>query len=350
LNIGLIGVPKSGKTTVFNALTGKEIDTTTYSGNETEPNLAVVEVSDPRIDALAAIYSPERTIYATVELVDFPGVSSSNDGAFGSSALGRIRNCDALAIVLRNFSDAGIDAELGVADPKSELGVVYSELLLADQIAAEKRLQTLSDNRRKGRSSEYPREAKILESLVAGLDEGKPVSGIDLDADAARIVSGFQFLTSKPAFGVVNSGDEQFGSGFNGELPTIEFAGRLEAELAVMTPDDAALFLSDAGIAESARARLTTFAYQMLGYVSFFTVGDDEVRAWSIRKGSNAVAAAGAIHSDLARGFIRAEVFRCEDILEHESEAALKRLGKVRLEGKEYIVDDGDVISVRFSV
>lgn len=331
-------------------MTGKEIDTTTYSGNETEPNLAIVEVTDPRIDDLAAIYSPERTIYATVELVDFPGVSSSKDGAFGTAALGRIRNCDALAIVLRNFSDAGIDAELGVADPKSDLGVVYSELLLADQIAAEKRLQTLADNRRKGRSSENPRETKILESLVAGLDDGKPVSEIDLDADAARIVSGFQFLTSKPAFGVINSGDEQFGLRFDGELPTIEFAGRLEAELAVMTPDDAALFLADAGIAESARARLTTFAYQMLGYVSFFTVGDDEVRAWSVRKGSNAVAAAGAIHSDLARGFIRAEVFRCEDILEHKSEAALKRLGKVRLEGKEYIVDDGDVVSVRFSV
>ena len=351
MNIGLIGLPKSGKTTVFNALTGQEIDTNAYSGSKVEPHLAVVDVTDPRVDRLSSMYNPKRTIYATIELIDFPGMQDSADEAFTSDALTRIKACDALAIVLRNYAEPSVDAEYGDANPSSDFESVYSELLLTDQIVAERRVEKLAEDRQKGKKPNNPREEKILTSVVEAIDSGSTLRSLDIDDEARRVVSGFQFLTAKPIFAVVNSSDERYASReFTFAVPAIEFAGRFESDLSGLDSDEAAEFLLDAGIAESARARLTTFAYGILGYLSFFTVGEDEVRAWTIRRGSNSVVAAGAIHSDLARGFIRAEIFRCDDLFELGSEVELKKAGKMRLEGKEYEVKDGDVINVRFSV
>ena len=344
-------MPKSGKTTVFNALTGKQIDTSAYTGSKVEPHMAVVDVIDPRIDRLSAMYKPKRSIYATIELIDFAGIQESGGDTFGADTLNRIKTCDALAIVVRNFSEASVDAEFGEADPASEFESVYSELLLADQIVAERRIERLVEDRQKGRKPNNPREEKILSSVVEAIDSGSTLRSLDIDDEARRVVSGFQFLTAKPIFAVINSSDDRYASTeFSFEVPGIEFAGRFESELAGLDSGEAAEFLLDAGIDESARARLTTFAYTILGYLCFFTVGEDEVRAWTIRRGSNSVVAAGAIHSDLARGFIRAEVFQCDDLLELGSEAEVKKAGKMRLEGKEYEVKDGDVINVRFSV
>ncbi len=351
MNIGLIGLPKSGKTTVFSALTGKEIDTSAYTGAKVEPHMAVVDVTDPRVDRLSAMYEPKSTIYATIELIDFPGMQEREGDAFAADSLNRIKSCDALAIVLRNFSEPSVDAEFGDANPAGEFESVYSELLLTDQIVAERRVEKLSEDRRKGRTPNNPREEKILGSVVESIDSGSTLRSLDIDDEARRVISGFQFLTAKPIFAVINSSDDRYASTeFSFDVPAIEFASRFESELAGLNSEEAGEFLLDAGIDESARARLTTFAYGILGYLSFFTVGEDEVRAWTIRQGSNSVVAAGAIHSDLARGFIRAEVFRSDDLFELGSEVGLKKAGKIRLEGKEYEVKDGDVINVRFSV
>lgn len=352
MNIALIGLPHSGKTTVFNALTGLEADTESYSGGKVEPNVAVVQVVDERVDELSELYQPKKRIFATIELIDFAGLTGSGAEAFSPEALNRIKGCDALAIVLRNFSDPGIDAELGEAAPAEDFETVYGEMLITDQIVAEKRIERVAEDRKKGKKTgANPREEKVLSRIVETLEGGEPVRSVELDEEAARIVSGFQFLTGKPAFVVLNSDEQRYGKAtVSLPLPVIEFAGLFESELSRMEQEEAKEFMQDAGMTESARSRLTTFAYEILGYISFFTVGPDEVRAWTLRKGGTAVDAAGTIHSDLARGFIRAECFRCEDILEHKSEKELKKLGKVRLEGKEYLVDDGDILSIRFSV
>ena len=356
MNIGLIGLPRSGKTTVFNALTGSAVDTQAYSDGGIDPNVAIVDVEDTRVDALSALYQPKKTTYANIELIDFGGLAGSGSDAFTAEALNRIKGCNALAFVLRNFEDPVVDAEFGPAEPAAEFAQVYEEILLVDQLVAEKRIAKLEEDRTKGKKPiAHPREEQLLGRIVEALDAGNPASSVELDEEAVRVISGFQFLSAKPVFAVLNSDESRYATaaesgGTSIPVPVVEFAGQFEAEIASMDEEESAEFMQDAGISESARSRLTTFAYDILGYISFFTVGDDEVRAWTIEKGENAVDAAGTIHSDLARGFIRAECFRCEDVLEYGSEKELKKLGKIRLEGKEYIVENGDVLSIRFSV
>ncbi len=359
MNIALIGLPKSGKTTIFNALTGLSAAVSDYSSSRVEPNRGSVSVEDHRVEELSRMYEPKKTIYATVEFVDFAGLTPDSGGElFAGEALQLIKNSDALAAVLRNFSDEVIDQTFGKPDPAGELEQVITELMLSDQILAERRLERLkADFKRGKKSASAEAEQQVMKRLTEALDAGTPVSAMELTADEKRIISGFQFLTAKPLFAVLNSGDREYGENkaavdeLSQSLPVVEFAGNFEMELSTLDdPEEQSEFMADMGIEESARRRLTTFAYAALGYISFFTVGKDEVRAWTVRKDAPAVEAAGAIHSDLARGFIRAEVFSYDNLMEHGSEKGVKNAGKFRLEGKQYTVQDGDIINVRFSV
>ncbi|MFP4302960.1 MAG: redox-regulated ATPase YchF [Spirochaetaceae bacterium] len=365
MNIGIIGLPKAGKSTIFNALTGQEAEVTEYASGNVEPNVAVVDVGDPRVEELAKRYQPKKTIYATIEFIDFvggagsgsKGASGEGSGIFSGEGITLVRNSDALLVVLRNFSNPALDEVYGAVDPLRDLETVEAELILADQVIAERRLERIESDHKRGKKTPASQaEEKVMRRVVEQLDNGGMVRELELGAEEERAISGFRFLTAKPVLLILNSSDENYGA--NGELlekleshhPTIEFAGNLEMELAGMEPEEAAAFLEDVGISESARDRLTQFAYRMLGYISFFTVGEDEVRAWTIREGQNAQEAAGTIHTDLAKGFIRAECFNYEELIEAGSEKAVKQKGLFRLEGKEYRVKDGDILNIRFNV
>ncbi len=360
MNIGLIGLQKSGKTTIFNALTGQSAEVSEYISQKSEPNRAVVEVLDERVEKLAEIYRPKRTVHATIEFVEFAGVTAgaAGEGVFSGEAMQMIRISDALAVVVRNFHDEILDQTHGAPAPVADLDTIATELLLADQIVAERRLERISADLQRGKKTQaLQHEQKLIERVVEHLNEGLPLRSLELTTDDRKLLSGFQFLTAKPVFVILNSSEDTYADSadtlrdIETQYPVVEFAGSFEMELSRLEDSsEREAFMAEFGITESAQSRLTTFAYRALGYISFFTVGPDEVRAWTIREGRTAVDAADTVHSDLARGFIRAEVFSFDDLIEHGSEKALKAAGRFRVEGKHYIVKDGDVINVRFSV
>ena len=355
MKIGFIGLPKSGKTTLFNALTGSSAAVSAYSGGRVGPNLAAVKVGDERVTELSAIYRPKRIVYPTIDIVDLAGVSEGDarSDAFSGDMMKIVRGCDALAIVLRGF---GSDL-LGDPTPIADLKKVEDELLIADLIVAEKRLEKLEAGFKKGQGTPALKaEEKIVRPIVDALNAGRPVRDLELDADGETMIRGFQFLTKKQALVILNSHEALFAK--DGEVlekigeryRAVEFAGEFEMELSRLDDESARAFMEDMGIQESARDRLTALAYDALGYISFFTVGDDEVRAWNVRRNATAVEAAAAIHSDLARGFIAAECFKYEDLVVFGSEKAVKDKGKFLLAGRDYSVKDGDILSIRFSV
>ncbi len=355
MKLGLIGLQNSGKTTIFNALSNSRAEVTAFSSGKAEPNLAVVDVGDERIDKLSELYSPKKTTYATVELVDFAGMNegAAKNGSFSAELMALIKNMDALALVVRNFTDSLGDAPT----PLEDIEHIDTELILADLILTETRLERLEWNyTRNKKTVAMQLEEKVLRRILEQLNNNEPIRTLVMTDEEEKIIRGFQFLTKKPLLVIFNSDEARFGK--NEELiaaiqkkyNTIEFAGNFEMELAQLSPEDAAMFMQDMGIQQSARTRLTGFLYSILGYISFFTVGSDEVRAWSIRRGQTAVEAAGAIHTDLTRGFIRAECFTYGDLLKYGSEKAVKEKGLFRLEGRDYIVKDGDTLSIRFNV
>lgn len=355
MKIGFIGLPKSGKTTLFNALTGSSAAISAYTTGKAGPNLAAVKVGDERVEALSAIYRPKRIVYPTIDIVDLAGVSEGDgrSDAFSGDLMKVARSCDALAIVLRGF---GSDL-LGEPGPIADLKKIEDELLIADLIVAEKRLEKIEAGFKKGQASPALKaEEKAVRAVAEALNAGRPVRDVELDADGETMIRGFQFLTKKRALVILNSHEALFGK--NGDLldelgrryRAIEFAGEFEMELSRLDDESARAFMEDLGIGESARDRLTALAYDALGYISFFTVGEDEVRAWNVRRDSTAVEAAAAIHSDLARGFIAAECFKYDDLVEFGSEKAVKDKGRFLLAGKDYSVKDGDILSIRFNV
>ncbi len=358
MKIGIIGLPNSGKTTIFNALTKSNAEVTGYSSNAVEPNLAVIEVEDERIDKLSELYQPKKTIYATVEFIDFVGLSSGSaqDGLFSGTAMGLIKTVEALVLVLRNFEDPTIDAVEGPAQPVTDLETVETELVLSDLIIVERRLERIESDLQRGKKTpDLLKEQKLLNRLKPHLDEGNPLRLFELSDEEQKMITGFQFLSLKPILVVLNSDENNYGqneevlSAVKKTHKAIEFAGKFEMELSVLDEEEAFSFMEDLGITDSARQRLIRTAYDLLGYISFFTVGEDEVRAWTITKGTTAVEAAGEIHSDLERGFIRAECFTYEELLSSGSEKEVRARGLFRLEGKNYIVQDGDILHIRFS-
>ena len=358
MKIGLIGLPKSGKTTIFNALTRSDAEVADYSSGRVEPNIAVVDVEDPRVDELSEMYQPKRTIYATIDFMDFVGVDrSEGKELFSGTAMNLVKSADALAVVARNFANDVLDSTMGPPDPVRDAHAVNGELMLSDLVLVETRLERIAADHQRGKKTPQSQaEQKVLEHLQESLSQDIPVRDVELNEDQRRAISGFQFLSQKSVLVIVNSGEDNYGSSgevletIESDFRAIEFAGNFEMELSRLESDEADAFMEDMGITESARSRLTRLAYDSLGLISFFTVGPDEVRAWTIRRGKTAVDAAGTIHSDLARGFIRAECFSYDDLMAAGSEKGVKEAGKFRLEGKEYAVKDGDILNIRFSV
>jgi GTP-binding protein YchF len=358
MKIGLIGLEKSGKTTIFNALTNMNAEAVAYKNSSTEPNISKIDVLDPRVEILSKMYEPGSTVYASIEMVDFAGIESGSakEGIFSQSSMGLIKTTNALAVVLRNYSHEVIDGTLGPAKPAADLDIITGELTLGDLMLAEKRVERIEADYKRGKKTpQLEQEEKVMRLLIEQLYKGKSVRDIELSTEETRLISGFQFLTQKQILVVVNSDEKQYGK--NKELidslsknyPVIEFAGNFEMELGRLPEDEAKAFMEDFGITQSARSRLTTKAFEVLGLINFFTVGKDEVRAWTIRRGDDALTAAGTIHSDLAKGFIRAECFSYDDLIACGTEKGIKEKGKFRLEGKEYQVHDGDILNIRFN-
>ncbi len=358
MKLGLIGLPKSGKTTIFNALTRSAAEVTDYDSGKVEPNLAVVDVDDPRVTTLRDMYTPKKTIYATIDFIDFVGVDrGEGKELFSGTAMNLVKSADALAIVVRNFANDLLDSTIDPADPARDAIAVHGELILSDLVLVETRLERIAADHQRGKKTPQSQaEEKVLTILHEALSQEKPLRSIDLTDDQRRIISGFQFLSQKEVLVIVNSSEESYGNStaaleaIGADFSVIEFAGSFEMELSQLESDEADAFMEDLGISESARSRLTTLAYEALGLISFFTVGPDEVRAWTIHRGDPAVEAARTIHSDLARGFIRAETFSYEALIAAGNEAGVKSAGQFRLEGKEYEVRDGDILNIRFSV
>ena len=358
MNIALIGLPKSGKTTIFNALTGSNASTDKYAPAATAANIGVVQVPDERVTKLSELYHPKKTIYATIEYRDYPGIFSAHSENPENSLYADIKVNEGFVLVLRAFADEELDGLFAAGEPLAQLGAFEDEMILSDLIVAEKRLEKIELGYKRGvKTSAVQFEEKILRQVCEHLQSGKALRNLELHAEEEKALRGFRFFSQKPMLVLINCFEDDFHKldSLKAQIEARGFAtevisGRFEEELSKLDEEETALFMEDMGISESIRDRFTHLCYRMLGYLSFFTVGEDEVRAWTIEQGDNAVTAAGKIHSDLARGFIRAETFKYDDLMAHGSEKVLREKGLFRLEGKEYLVKDGDIINIRFSV
>ncbi len=360
MKTGIIGLPQVGKTSLFKILTKAKLEEKGYS-NPREEHIGVARVPDERLDKLAALYSPKKTTYATVEYVDVAAIGQEalKETAFLTS----LRNVDALIHVLRAFENDSIP-HVGPIDPIRDIKNVEFDLMISDLTQIEKRLERLEKDLKKGRTSDLEREQALLLRSKEALEKEQPLRELEMTAAEKKLIKGFMFLSQKPILYAVNIGEsttlgddldaavakyklEEFASRPNAGATAI--CGKVEAELADMDDDEAAEFLGSYGLRESGLVRLIRKSYELLGLISFFTAGEDECRAWTIPLGSKAPQGAGAIHSDLEHHFIRAETIRWDALLDAGSEAAARSRGTLRLEGKEYVVQDGDVMHIRHS-
>ena len=361
LQCGIVGLPNVGKSTLFNALTKAGIAAENYPFCTIEPNTGIVELPDPRLYALAAIVSPERVMPATVEFVDIAGLvaGASKGEGLGNQFLANIRETDAIVNVVRCFEDENVIHVNGRVDPLADIETIETELALADLAGLEKQLVKAQKLARSG-DKEAAKLVAVLEKCQAQLDKAKPIRGLGLDADERALIRPFFFITAKPAMFVANVKEGGFEQNPHlGALeayaaeqhaPVVAICAAIEAEIADMADDDKAVFLADMGMNEPGLDRLIRAAFGLLGLQTYFTAGVKEVRAWTVRVGATAPQAAAVIHTDFERGFIRAEVIGFEDYVACKGEQGAKEAGKMRLEGKEYVVKDGDVMHFRFNV
>jgi ribosome-binding ATPase len=356
MRLGIIGLPQSGKTTIFNALTRGD-QPTTMSGGRIEIHTAVVDVPDSRVDLLSAMFHPEKTINAKVTYADIAGLEggASKSGISGS-LLNQLTQMDGFLNVIRCFEDPNVAHPAGSVNPQRDIDSMDSELLINDLIAVERKLERLRDERRKGGGRDkavIDREVALFDKLYSTLSAEKPLRDIDLSAEEEKNLTGFGFLTRKPILIVLNLSEGQ-------DIPEISYPhrhsqivglqGKLEMEIAQLLPEEAEVFMSEYGIEELGLRRVIRLSYDLMNLQSFFTVGEDEVRAWTINRGVPALEAAGVIHTDLQKGFIRAEVVAYADLISMGSMAEARSKGRLRLEGKEYVVQDGDIMHVRFNI
>jgi hypothetical protein len=348
MKVGLVGFSGSGKTTVYNALTGQRAETGYAAKGSGKTNLGVVKVPDPRVQALSEIHNPKKTTFAEIVFVDVAAPPGAGGRSFDASALPAMREVDALVQVICGFPSEEGDA----ADPLGELSDLHAELTLGDLSPIEKRLERLKKEKGK------PGEVELLNRLKQHLEGGGALRDLALTEQELANLSGYRFLTQKPLLVVLNVSEADAGKPIpealaryaaDSKLTVIPLSGKLEMDIAELGPDEQKAFLADAGLAEPALPRFVRAAYAALDLISFLTAGPDECRAWTIKRGTSAQRAAGKIHSDIERGFIRAEVMTFEDFMTYKSEAKVREAGKARLEGKEYIVRDGDIIHFRHS-
>jgi GTP-binding protein YchF len=361
LQCGIVGLPNVGKSTLFNALTKAGIAAENYPFCTIEPNVGVVEVPDPRLAKLAAIDKPQKVIPAIVEFVDIAGLvaGASKGEGLGNQFLANIRETDAIANVVRCFENPNVVHVASKIDPISDIEVIHTELALADLQSVDKALQRYSRNVRAGEKDAIKLVA-LLERVEKALDGLHPARALGFNADEMALLKPLALLTGKPALYIANVAEH----GFEGNpllervkayaakegAPVVAISAKLEAEIADLPDDEKEIFLADMGMTEPGLNRLIHATYDLLGLLTFFTTGKDEVRAWTVRKGATAPQAAGAIHTDFEKGFIRAEVIAYDDYVRLNGEAGAKEAGKMRLEGKDYVVKDGDVMHFRFNV
>ena len=353
MKLGIIGLPQSGKTTIFNALTRGNAPTTASAGRM-EVHQAVVEVPDPRVDILSKMFNPRKTIYARVTYADIAGLDSgSAKSGISGQLLNVINQMDALILVVRAFENDNVAHPNGSINPLRDVDTMTSELLLNDLIAVERKLERLAEERKKGGTDKTlnARQTELFEKLHAALSDNKPLRDLAYTPDELKELSSFGLLTRKRLLTVFNLGESQTAPDA-GKLdhPSVALMGKLEMEIAQLSAEDAAVFMEEYGIKELSLNRMINLSYELLQELTFFTVGEDEVRAWVTHRGATAQEAAGEIHTDLSRGFVRAEVVAYEDLTSLGSMNEAKAKGKFRLEGKEYIVKDGDIMHVRSSL
>jgi GTP-binding protein YchF len=370
MQIALIGFSKSGKTTVFNALTGAHAETSAFASGKAQTHRAIVEVPDARLDKLRDFYKSKKLVRATIDYIDPVGIRKDQAGqgaGLGEEMLHNIATSDALVAVVRAFEDAsGVDC-----DPEGDFEAIQIELILSDLGKVDKRLERIEAQAQRIGGKDRDRlleEAQVLHKLKAGLESEKPIRALNLPPEEERQLKSFQFLTTKTLIVVLNMPEGDNGAALIEKLDAaarsklgpedraeaaprlMALCGETEMEIAQLAPEERTVFLQEYGIEEPGAARMIRLSYDALGLISFFTVGPPEAHAWTIRRDTPAVEAAGAIHSDLQRGFIRAQAVRWDDLLKDGGMAEARKSGRLRIEGKEYIVQDGDVIEIMFSV
>ena len=362
MRLGIIGLPQSGKTTIFNALTGGEAPVASGSGYGQETHVAVVKVPDARLDRLTEMFSPRKTTPAEVQYTDFPGAGFGSRDKGEAAWVGTLRTVDALVLVVRAFENPSVPREEPV-DPASDVEKIHLDLVLSDLAIVERRLQRLDQDLKRTKAAERaPVEAEIelFKQFQDRLEAGVPLRDLDLSEEQARAIRGFQFLSNKPVLLVLNVGESQLGKAEELEQQLLaahphrqtavaSLCGQLEMEIGQLDPDDARTFMEDLGITELAAGKVIRRSYDLTGLISFLTAGEDEVRAWPIVRGTKAPQAAGVIHSDLEKGFIRAEVVAYVDLIDTGSLAEARKRGLLRQEGRTYTVADGDVMNILFS-
>ncbi len=362
MKIAIVGLPQSGKTTLFNALTGEEADTSAYSGGREDAHHAVIKVPDQRLDRLHEIFKPRKKVPATIEYIDLAGIhpDQQKKQGFSDHFLGQLRLVDAILIVLRRFTNPNVAHPLTSIDPKRDFDIILSEFIISDLAIIENRRDRLQRQMRVKKIDQDVREYNLLQKLQENLEAEIPLHSVDLAPEEERIIRGYQFLTRKPMILVINIDENQLSAKpdtvqnlkplHNDQTRIITVSAQIEMEIQQLDDEEADLFRSDLNIQDAAMDKLLQTSYDLLGLIAFFTIGDDEIKAWTVPENTKAPVAAGAIHSDFEKGFIRAEVVHYDEFIKRSSLTQCKNDGVLRLEGRDYTVKDGDMITFRFAL